>query len=126
MKNLQKYNPLALDNYFDTAIESFLSPFLKMENDNSYGWSGPCIDRKQTGTGLEIKFMVPGYGKEDLEVTMQEGIVYVKGDGIELATNVPHQHKYDLGQVQATCEKGILTISAPYKEEEKGKAVEIT
>jgi HSP20 family protein len=100
----------------------------------------PALNLYQNGDKYEVKVIVPGVKKEDLEIEAVEGSLRIKGerkreeDGNYLrqertsgefikTVNIPENVAID--KISATLKDGILTITMPIKEEAKPKKIEV-
>ena len=103
----------------------------------------PATDVRETETEYVVEADVPGLKKEDLTLTVQEGILTIRGERkkeeevkkdnyhrverthgkferiIELPGNV------DEAKVTATFKDGVLRVALPKHEEEKPKQIEV-
>jgi HSP20 family molecular chaperone IbpA len=60
-----------------------------------------------------IKCYVPGYGKEDLEISVEDLVLSVKTKDGNLNYQWDISNKLNLENTVAECDKGILTITIP-------------
>lgn len=82
--------------------------------------------RKETDNSYEYKFIVPGFKKEELEISVVENLLIVKG---ESKTNGSERnfHRRTLMECEpttaptATLEDGILVVSVPKENVKKEK-----
>jgi HSP20 family molecular chaperone IbpA len=56
---------------------------------------------------------VPGYGKEDLEVTIKDNYIYISGKDLKFKLFAPKE--LDLNTLVAECDKGVLKFSVDKK-----------
>lgn len=106
------------------------------------GWS-PSLDVYQDKDSLYVKCELPGMKKEDIEITLHDGILSLSGErkheekheegesfrserffgkfhrSVTLPTSV------DAGKVSASYKDGILTVTLPKTEEAKPKQIEV-
>lgn len=92
---------------------------------------------KKDEKGLHIKFEVPGYEKENLDLSFEEDILTLSGkgneeeDGFEMVEDfknswkIKNSHKYNFSEMHAKLENGILNVTLPYKEGEEKRKIEI-
>jgi HSP20 family protein len=106
------------------------------------GWS-PALDLYQNSDNVVAVLEVPGMRKEDIDISLQEGMLTIAGErqsssgegenaerterfsgkfrrSITLPTQV------DAAKVSATYKDGVLTVTLPKAEEAKPKKVEVT
>ena len=78
---------------------------------------------KKTDDGIEAKIMIPGYGKEDLEITLEENILNISSkEDKKVLQKLIIPKDIDTEKIEASCKKGILEIKAPtIKKQEKTK-----
>ena len=82
------------------------------------------ITFKENKDNYSIKIAVPGYGKEDLEMNVDNGILKIKSlDNTLIKMYRIPEDIYTPG-IEATCEKGLLKIEIP-KRRQNLKAIEI-
>ena len=103
----------------------------------------PSIDLKETKDKLVVKAELPGLEAKDVELTLTEDVLTIKGEKKE-EREEKDEHRYFVerftgaferkiklpapvktGKVDATFEKGILTINLPKSEEAKKKEIKI-
>ncbi len=63
----------------------------------------------RTGTKTTVKLEVPGYGKEDLELTLNNNELELKGKG-RLLSVIQSDLRLNAEDITATVEHGILTL----------------
>ena len=70
---------------------------------------------------------LPGYGKDDVAIILQNGIIVLEGK----ITDREFRYKFslpkgaDIENITAKCDKGILTLEIPLKEEEQAIKIKI-
>ena len=106
------------------------------------GWS-PALDVYQDKDNVFVKLELPGLRKEDIDITLQNGMLVISGErkheeektegetfrseryfgrfhrSVTLPTNV------DSGAVKASYKDGILTVTLPKAEEAKPRQIEV-
>ena len=102
----------------------------------------PGITLHEDGEVFEIRAEVPGFGKEDLKVTIQENSLEISGKRRDGASEKDSAHRterniesftrkctlpadVDSEKVKANLENGILYLNLPRAEAAKAKLVEI-
>ena len=132
------FEPWALDpfdivwkNFFDTNAQ-----FNTLENKINYP-----VDIYETGNGLRFELAVVGLNQEDLDILVEGDTLRITHDrktvekernyiqrgiarrSFDLAYKVAM--KFDLTQLTATMDKGLLIIDIPLSEERAPKKIEI-
>ena len=111
----------------DLMVEPALDRFFARAFDIPV-WSGGA-DVRELADHAEIVVDVPGVKPEQLHVSAEHRTLTVK---IERAGHAPSTRqytigtKYDLGQVQAKLELGVLTLTLPKAAEAQARTVPIT
>lgn len=126
---------LLFRNFFDT--DSFFMPAI--ESKLKYP-----VDIYESGDGLQLDIAVVGLDENDININIEDGnmlrVSYEKEE-TEMSedTNWIHKgiakrsfdvgwrisNKFDINQIEATVEKGLLNIFIPCAEEAKPKTIEI-
>jgi len=129
-----------MDRLFDRYLRS---PIMRAFESEDLDF-GPSVDVYETEAELVVKAELPGVKKEDIELTLQEDRIVIKGETkkeeqideegyhrrelrygrfgrvIPLPTTVKQE------EIQASFNDGVLTIRAPKVEEkEKGSKIDI-
>jgi HSP20 family protein len=109
------------------------------------GRSGPAYDLYETEEGLTFRFAIPGIRPEDVEITVNQGMLSVKAVYPQPADEqkgwvwhtrgLPQTGEFNFGyrlpmtvdadHASATFEHGILTLSLPKAETAKPKRIQI-
>ena len=76
---------------------------------------------------LKMSFDVPGFSKKDLDISVENSVIYIKGktDTREISKQYKVGTDWDLSNTDASVKNGILNISIPKLEERKKKVIEI-
>jgi HSP20 family molecular chaperone IbpA len=105
-----------------------LSSTLPFASDSTYGHYGikhstynSEYDIEITKDGAYISFEVPGYTKDNLEISIEDRVVIIKGERIINkkgdVKNILHKYKVDSNfnesNIEATVSNGILTLFLP-------------
>jgi HSP20 family protein len=108
---------------FDDAFRGFGVP-------ETYA-TGPSIDVRETGKGLEVTTELPGVDEKDVDVTLANGVLMIRGEkkhereeteeGYHLMERsygsfsraVPLPFEVDDKSVSASLDKGVLRITLP-------------
>lgn len=117
-------------------------PFHNLEEDMDVAWS-PRLDVSETDTGLEIVADLPGMDKKDINVSLEENLLTIKGEKKEekekknkhyhtierrsgsfyRAIRLPIEVEKD--KVEAAFKDGVLTLRLPKSKESKKKMAQI-
>ena len=133
---LIRYEPLTvlrqLRNEMDRAL-STASPVGGREGRTAGGWT-PAVDIKEDGEGFVISADLPGVAPGDIEVTLEGGMLTIKGDRKTESENV-NENAYrrvervqgsflrrfslpdsaDAEKVSAKGKEGVLEVTIPKK-----------
>jgi len=100
---------------------------------SSHAWNP--ISAHETETGYRYDLELPGLKKDDLKVTLTDGILAVKGqkrlfrDGTETAVEIERSllvpEDVDPEKVQARYVDGVLTLEISKREEAKPKTIQV-
>ena len=129
-----------MDRWFDRFVRY---PLLRTFEGEPFDF-GPAIDVYETDTELVVRAELPGVKKEDIELTVEEDRLLLRGESKheeEVDEEGYHRREMRCGHfrraislpaavnpegISASFDSGVLTIRAPKTEEEiKGKKVEI-
>lgn len=107
----------------------------------------PAVNLKKNGELFEMQVAVPGFAKEDIEITVKDDILTIRGHKATAAEEVrsdfvinefntdSFERKFKLNKgighekIKAKCENGVLTltfIDVPTVEEKWYKKVEVS
>jgi HSP20 family protein len=126
----------------DELDRLFESPFGEAAGSLLSVWN-PAIDLFEDKDNVFVKAEVPGMKKEDIEVTLHDGVLSISGERkseqkfenaetyrserfvgrFQRAVTLPSQVKAE--SVTAHYQDGILTITLPKAEEAKRKQIEV-
>jgi HSP20 family protein len=130
--------PRTWDGLFETALVRPRTGWLR--------WSGhalPAVDMYETDSEVVVKATVPGFDPDDIEVTVSEGVLIIKGtreaeEAVKEAEYICREHHSgsfsrsltlpsDVLAEDATANysNGILTLTLPKPEEVKAKRIEV-
>jgi HSP20 family protein len=139
---LIRWNPYRGLAALPLDVETFFEDFGLGLNQDSV-WS-PTVDVVETKESYEVKAEVPGIKKEDIRVSLEHGVLTLKGEKKqEHETNKKNVHKIErlYGKfersfrlpegikaegIKAKYDKGVLTIDIPKAEEAKPKEIAVT
>jgi HSP20 family protein len=105
------------------------------------GWS-PALDLYQNNDNLVAIVELPGMRKEDIEISLHDGMLTISGERETKATNGENAERserssgkfrrtitlptrVDAGKVSATYKDGLLTVTLPKAEEAKPKQIKV-
>jgi HSP20 family protein len=129
--------PVDLFNEFDRLFERSAAPYRPAES-----W-GLALDVIENEDGYTIKASVPGIDPDDLEITLEDNVLTVKGEvenNEEIEKEQYHLRERRYGSfsrrikfpvlvngdaVAAGYDKGVLTLDIPKAEEVKPKRITI-
>ena len=120
-----------------------LGRFFGEEGARAGAWV-PAVDIYETEQNVIVKAELPGIDSKDVEVTVHEGTLYLKGERkYEKEVKEEHYHhveraygsfarsfelpaSIDEDKVQADFKDGVLTLTMPKREEAKAKKIKIS
>ena len=128
----------------DRLNRLFGNVYLRDEDTGFHGSWVPSVDIYETDKhDLVVRAELPGMVREDIEVTVENGTVVVKGEKkfdpevkeehyrrIERSYGTVHRsftlpNTVDAAKVSAEYKNGVLTITLPFKEEAKPRTVNV-
>jgi HSP20 family protein len=130
----------AVDQLFRNAV---VSPARWAEN--GFNWDAPAIDLVETPEGYTVKAALPGWKPEDVDVTIENGQLTLKGEWKEenetqdekakwhrkeirynsFQRNVSLPMEVQADKAKAQFENGVLTLNIPKAEVVKPKQIKI-
>ena len=148
MSNLTRWNPI---NEFDDLMNRYNRMFgLARTNGEREGkdlfsrsdWS-PAVDIKETDKAFTIEAELPGMNKDDVKVTVHDGVLSIQGERkSEEETDDKKHHRIerfygsflrrftlpdnvDENSVKASFKDGLLTLSIQKAEPKEPRAIEV-
>ncbi|MDD2541469.1 MAG: Hsp20/alpha crystallin family protein [Desulfuromonadaceae bacterium] len=143
---LVKYNPLrelrTMQDQMNRLLNLSWNHDLPSEDINEGLWQ-PAVDIYETADSIIIKAELPDVDQKDIEVRIEDATLILKGERKhEDEVKKENYHRIeryfgsfqrsfslpttiDQEKVVASCEKGVLTITLPKKEETKPKQINI-
>ncbi len=117
-------------------------PFHNLQEDLDVGWS-PRLDVSETDTALEVVADLPGLEKKDINVTIEDDLLVIKGERKEekeekgkkfhtierrsgsfyRALRLPMEVESD--KIEAAFKEGVLTLKLPKSKKSKKKTAQI-
>jgi HSP20 family protein len=100
----------------------------------------PPVDIYENGDGLVVKADLPGVGKENLDVRVENNLLTIRGRAAHAAPGDPIYREYDLvnffrqfelnervdqGKISADFKHGVLTLRLPKAEEAKPRKIDV-
>ena len=133
---LDFFAPKDLFDFGFNPIKTFLGDFVPTNFTNS-----PKVNVKETDKAYEIEIANPGFSKDETNIKVENGIIYVSMTSESKEGQEDDQHKYHVkqwskssyqeswnlpenvieDQITAKNNDGVLTITLPKKEEEPKK-----
>jgi len=140
--DLSAWRLFGLRDELDRLFEHPLSELARGTSNFLNAWN-PAIDVFEDTDNVIVKAELPGMKKEDIEVSMHEGVLSISGErknesehkdahtfrserfigAFQRSVTLPSAVKDDA--VQAQYKDGILTVTLPKAEEAKRKQIEI-
>lgn len=146
MRLLQNWNPIqeleAVQNQFLRALDSDPCSSTNPSTASSNKWA-PRVDILENNNGYEILAELPGVEKDDVEITVENGVLAISGQrSINYNQDEWKQHRSERytgsfgrsfsipedavdGEVGADYQNGVLRISLKKCEAKKPKRVEV-
>ena len=133
-----------INRAFDSFWRSFNSPFFPVTANGVFGDGMPRMEVGESDKEVEISVELPGMSEEDIDVTLSNDVLTVRGERKEhreekrkdyhvrewnygsLQRSVPLPSGLDLDQVKAHFKNGVLTVTLPKTEEAKNRVKRIT
>lgn len=133
---VEKTNPAGL---WPSLTEPFRNIGTRMAD-----WLAPASDASTDGAAYRISMELPGVEEKDIDVTVQEGMITVKGEksssredkgdtwffserqygAFSRTFRVPADAQAD--KVEADLKDGVLTLSIPKKAPQEAKSTKVT
>ena len=133
-----------LSNLRDELDSLFELPFLTNFGNPTQlfsGWS-PALDLYQSKDSVTAVVELPGMRKEDIEISLHEGMLTIGGERKEQTTednkaerseryvgkfrrSITLPSRVDASKVNATYKDGILTVTLPKAEEAKPRQIQV-
>ena len=135
---------LRFRNEIDRVFDRMQGEGWNTWTDDSWGFP---VDMTETGHEYRYTFEVRGFAREDLDVTLENGVLTVEGERhaptTETAEGDTRTHRRGerrygrflrsvrlptnalVDEVDATCENGLLTVSVPKSAEARPRRIEI-
>lgn len=129
----------SMNRIFDDAFSRFPSLVSRREE----GWWQPSVDVIDRGKEIVVKANVPGIDPKDVEVTVSENMVNIKGQTAQekedkganyyrreryygaIQRSIPLDAKVEAEKAKATFKNGVLEVTVPKVEGAEGKQVQV-
>ncbi len=103
----------------------------------------PAVDIRETKDAIEVTAELPGMNPEDVEVTVENGVLSIRGQRVfEKSTEDTTYHRMERGygvferrfslprsanaeRIDAKFKHGLLTLTVPKREEAKPRSVKV-
>jgi HSP20 family protein len=100
----------------------------------------PPVDIYENGDGLVVKADLPGVGKENLDVRVENSLLTIRARAAHAAPGDPIYREYEMvnffrqfelnervdqGKISADLKHGVLTLQLPKAEEAKPRRIEV-
>ena len=145
MTRLMRWNParemMSLRNEFDRLFENFMD-LPQFHENRGLDW-GLALDVAENDNNYTIKASVPGINPDDIDITLTDNVLTIKGEFKE--ENTVEEEKCHLRErrsgsfgrsvtlpvsvnadaVEANYDNGVLTLTIPKAEEVKPKRISI-
>ena len=137
---LVKWNPTTLDREINHLVKTVWGePF---SGGSRSGWH-PTVDVAELDDRYEVLAELPGLSKEDVNVTLKEGVLTIEGEKKRTTETEEDAYRrtervygkfsrsFNLGdrvvsdKISAAYKDGVLTVSLPKAEEVLPKAIEV-
>lgn len=100
----------------------------------------PTVDIYETSNGLVVKADLPGVGKENMDVRVENNLLTIRAKAAHVAAGEPVYREYDLAnffrqfelnervnqeRISAELTNGVLTLHLPKAEEAKPRKIDV-
>ncbi|GAB6067423.1 Hsp20/alpha crystallin family protein [Methylothermus subterraneus] len=146
MALLTPYEPWSLierlERDMERSLESMRRLFRPEEETAAAVWA-PAVDIKEEANRYVVQADLPGVKPEDIEVTLQNGVLTIKGERQTEAKEEKENYRrverfygsffrrftlpesVDEEKIEANYDKGVLTVSIPKKPEVQPKKISV-
>ncbi|MCU7916285.1 MAG: Hsp20/alpha crystallin family protein [Candidatus Thiodiazotropha sp. (ex Gloverina cf. vestifex)] len=145
--NMTRYDPWHMMDNWRQEMDPVFHPLLQREDDTSRvvggGWV-PVVDIKDEDSRYVIRADIPGVKPEDIEVTMENGVLTIRGERkfeeteekenfkrIERSHGIFYRRfslpdNTDAEAIEAQGKDGVLEVAIPKTAEKHSKKIEVT
>lgn len=144
MSYISRYEPTTILNEVNKLLEQSFRPTRNMDSSNieTSQWI-PAVDIKENKNQFLILADLPGIDKNDVNISMENNILTIKGSRAEEVNEETNQYfrvervrgsfyrrftlpdTADGGKIEAKIQKGVLQIIIPKKETAQSRFIEI-
>lgn len=145
--NITRYDPWRMMEDWRHEMDRALHPLLQRDDDTSRVVGGdwtPAVDIKEEDNRYVIRADIPGVKPEDIEVTMENGVLTIRGERkfeeteekenfkrIERSHGVFYRRfslpdNTDAEAIEAAGKDGVLEVTIPKTAEKHTKRIEVT
>lgn len=132
----------SLRDEMNRLFENFFGSGFSIEPVLGAGWS-PALDISETESAVTVKAELPGVDAKDVDVSLSGDVLTIKGEKKEEKEEKERSYHrversygsfsrtlrlpatVDADKIEASFDKGVLEITMPKKEEQKGKKINI-
>ncbi len=146
MALLTPYEPWSLLDRFEREMERSLESMRRLirpEEETAAAVWTPSVDIKEEANRYVVQADLPGVKPEDIEVTLQNGVLTIKGERQTEAKEERENYKrierfygsffrrfslpesVEEEKIEANYDKGVLTVSIPKKPEVQPKKISV-
>jgi HSP20 family protein len=115
----------ALQRSMNRLLDDFTRGFPGFPATNSWGANFPHVELSETGTEVKVVAELPGLDQKDVDVSLNDGILTIKGEKARETENPAYTERWhgsfsrafqvgagvDPEKVAATFKNGVLTIT---------------
>jgi HSP20 family protein len=145
--NITRYDPWRTMEDWRHEMDRVFHPLLQRDDDTSRVVGGdwvPAVDIKDEGNRYLIRADIPGVKPEDIEVTMENGVLTIRGERkfeeseekenfkrVERSYGLFYRRfslpeNTDTEAIEATGKDGVLEVTIPKSAEKHSKRIEVT
>ncbi len=136
------WSPMREIARFEKDVEEMFGRLPQWWGDRERGWA-PAVDMIDHKEEIVLRADLPGLDEKDIEVTVQDGTLTVRGERKEEKEEKKEDYYYsertygaftrtlmlptgvDPDKVKATFSKGVLEVHLPKAKEAEGKKIEV-
>jgi HSP20 family protein len=128
---------------WEEAFNEMLRPYGEAEGVAARAWT-PAVDIREDADGLSLVVDLPGLGKDDVSITLENNVLTIAGERKFVADEKKNESYHRLerhygafsrsftlaptvrtDKVEATFRDGVLTVHLPKQEESKPRRITI-
>lgn len=130
------FSPRSLSQVLNLMDQVVDNPFLAASRGMGAGKRGGW-DAREDENGLHVRIDMPGLGKEDVNVSVEQNTLIIKGEGGKESDDAESGRRYSsridlpdklykIDQIKAEMKNGVLRVTVPkVKEEERKDVVQV-